>query len=288
MTEHHLILGDFGRVGTLRYFREFSRAERELITAGLSGAPFFDEYRRVTYSVVGLLPDIKGPFIERYREAGRPLDNGILVGAGGGLRPEDVLPRIVGSLAPWLSAALSSRARRVKIIIPCNTLAPLAEPLERVLSDAGGMEDLLGRHGIAVTAGTRAALQAVAAAASARSLSVPSIPRVVIGECVHSLKPRVAVLGTDVALECYRQAARERRLDVEIFGYQQLCDDSFESVINSSIQGGAEVAELSRGLTEGYTVISACTDVEVEGAIDSTTVFARHIAAGAYSAGPRD
>jgi hypothetical protein len=252
--EHHIILGDFGREGTLRYFSEFSQAERQLITNSLNGKPFFDEYRRVSFSIIGLLRQIKRQFLKAYNDAQRPLDNCILVGAEGGPDPQDVLPHIVEAMRPWVLTALESQSAKVKLIIPCNTLAPLAEPLERAFREVCG-----------------------------RDLSVPSIPSVVIAEYVQLLKPQVAVLGTHVAVSAYRKEVEKRRLDVEVLDYTRICGKSFEQVIHDSITGKGKLV-LDGGFFDKYTVICACTDVEIEDAIDSTTVFANHIAACAYQA----
>ena len=252
--EHHIILGDFGREGTLRYFSEFSQAERQLITDSLNGNPFFDEYRHVSFSIVGLLRQIKGQFLKAYYDAQRPLDNRILVGAEGGPDPEDVLPYVVDAMTPWVSTALQTQSGKVKLIIPCNTLAPLAERLERVLS-----ENCNG------------------------DVSVPSLPGVVIAEYGQLLKPHVAVLGTHVAVSAYRKEVENRGLDVEILDYTRICGKSFEQVIHDSIMGKGKLV-LDRDFFDKYTVICACTDVEIENAIDSTTTFANYIAACAYQA----
>jgi hypothetical protein len=275
--EHHVILGDFGREGTLRYFSEFSQAERRLITNSLNGDPFFDEYRRVSVSIVGMLRHIKRQFLRAYSDAQRPLDNRILVGAEGGPDPEDVLPPIVHALAPWILTAFQSQAGRVKLIIPCNSLAPLAEPLERLLRDASEMERVLKT----VSDEMLKSLRALATEVCHRDLSVPSIPSVVIAEYGQSLKPQVAVLGTRVAVAAYRKEVEKRRLNVEVLDYTTICDKSFEQVIHDSISGKGKLV-LDDDFFDKYTVICACTDVEIQDAIDSTTVFANYIAACAY------
>ena len=281
--EHHIILGDFGREGTLRYFSEFSQAERQLLIESLNGNPFFDEYRRVSVSIVGVLRQIKGQFLKAYDDDHRPLDNCILVGAEGGPDPEDVLPHIVQEMAPWVLTALQSQSGNVKLIIPCNTLAPLAEPLEQVFRDASEMEHMLKSNFKTVSDETLKALRVLASEACRRDLSVPSIPSVVIAKYGQLLKPQVAVLGTHVAVSAYRKEVEKRQLSVEILDYTRICGKSFEQVIHDSITGKGKLV-LDGDFFDKYTVICACTDVEIQDAIDSTTVFANYIAACAYQA----
>lgn len=279
--EHHLILSDFGREGTLRYFSEFSQAERQLITNALNGNPFFDEYRRVSFSLVGLLRQIKAKLLKAYSDAQRPLDNRILVGAEDGPNPEDVLPHVVHAMAPWILTALQSQSGKVKLIIPCNTLAPLAEPLERVFRDASEMEHLLKTNFKTVSDEMLKALRVLAREVGQRDFSVPSIPSVAITKYGPFLKPQVAVLGTRVAVSAYRKEVKKRALNVEILDYTRICGKSFEQVIHDSITGRGKLV-LDGNFFDKYTVICACTDVEIEDAIDSTTVFANYIAACAY------
>nr|QEO74325.1 hypothetical protein [uncultured bacterium] len=283
MFEHHLIVGDFGREGTLRYFNEFSRAEREHLAASLS-APFFDEHRRVRYSIVGLLRDIKKQFIAEYERSGRPLDEGVLVGVRGGLRNDDILDALVGCLAPWFLLALSSGAGRVKVIVPCNTLAPLLGTLEHSLRDFGRIKDHLRRSGTHLPAEVWELFEALADKSAGIPVSAPTMPVAVVDELEASPPARLAIFGTDIALDCYRQEIRKRNLDIEVVDYAEVTHCTSAQVINASVGGRSRVPNLAPGAADGLAVLSACTDVEIEGALDSTAIFARRMAAAAYDA----
>jgi hypothetical protein len=281
MFEHHLIVGDFGREGTLRYFSEFSHAEREVVSASLSD-PFFDEHRRVRYSIVGLLRDIKREFIAEYERAGRPLDEGVLVGVRGGLKTDDILDAMVGCLAPWLLLALTSGAARVKVIVPCNTLAPVLPSLEGALRDFDRLKHHLRRGGARPPARALELFEAAAAEAEGVAVSAPSIVSAVIDELEASPPARLAIFGTDISLACYREELRRRRLGTEVFDYSEVANYTAARVINASVGGVTRLPSLARGAADGLNVLSACTDVGIEGALDSTLIFARRMAADAY------
>ncbi|HEX8337271.1 MAG TPA: hypothetical protein VF621_11120 [Pyrinomonadaceae bacterium] len=285
MFEHHLIVGDFGREGTLRYFSEFSRAEREVVSASLS-APFFDEHRRVRYSIVGLLRDIKKEFIAEYGRAGRPLDEGVLVGVRGGLKTDDILDSLVGCLAPWFLLALTSGASRVKVIVPCNTLAPLLSTLEESLRDLDRLKHHLRRGGAQPAAHAWELFEATAERAAGVAVSAPSIMAAVVDELEASPPARLAVFGTDIALACYREELRRRKLDTEVIDYSEVAHYQAAQVINASVGGVTQLPCLAHEAADGLTVLSACTDVGIDGALDSTLIFARRMAAAAYEVAP--
>ncbi|MBW2258397.1 MAG: hypothetical protein JRI25_27910, partial [Deltaproteobacteria bacterium] len=101
-----IVVGDFGRPGTLRYLEAFSKRERELIVSRLPpGEPFFDEHRQVQLTVLCQLPRIKAQLLEPYLQGRLPFDDGVLVGSAHGAPIEAILPQLASLLADHILLA---------------------------------------------------------------------------------------------------------------------------------------------------------------------------------------
>ena len=108
-----VVLGDFGRDAALRFCARLSALERAHIAARLPGnTSFFDEYRRLSLTLVGDLPYVKERVLRAVRGEGGLLDTRVLVGFPVGPRPEDVAARLAVLALQALRDAYERGSRR--------------------------------------------------------------------------------------------------------------------------------------------------------------------------------
>ena len=130
-----VVLGDFGRDAALNFCALLSRFERELLQQLIAG-PFFDEYRRLTPTLVGDLPFTKAVALEG---AAWPLDSRVLVGFPGGLAQDEVTPRLAVLMLEALRGPVARGATEALVLLPCNTLSPaLVRKLTPAMSRSSG------------------------------------------------------------------------------------------------------------------------------------------------------
>lgn len=252
MKYHDIIVGDFGRQGTLRYFNEFSSAEKRLIQARIGDAPFFDEYRIVDYTIAGLLHKIKKDLLERlYRESPR-LDDRVLFGSINGSEAVSYARQFAEQILPYIQRASAEGAEAIRVVIPCNTLAPVADYLEGYFNEIELEKKL--------------------------PVSVPNIPAVVMKKIDAG---QVYLIATKAAFSAYENLVRKQGLDVALSGGTPEQLEQSERILLCSIRG-EDPSPYLRDIGTAIPVISACTDVCIPGTIDSLCLFAQHMAEEVY------
>ena len=131
-----VILSDFGRAAAINYTSRFSLLEQEAIQHELAqtGLPFFDEYRRTMFSLVGDVEFIKRTQINSAKRTGA-IGKDILIGLDGSTIPVDLAVRIEELLLSEVVLALNRGHRNIRVVIPCNTLSPLSVALHEALAE---------------------------------------------------------------------------------------------------------------------------------------------------------
>jgi len=267
-----VVLGDFGRDAALRFCASLSRLERRHLTRELpSAAPFFDEYRRLTLAIVGDLPFVKAPVLEGFSRRGEALDERVLVGFPGGPDPDEVEQRLAVLAMEAMAGPLQRGVRRVTVLLPCNTLAPVSWALqERFASDP-----ILG-----------AALTGV-------DVSFPTVPEAVLADAAARGCRAVLPLGTHGIDQTYRRAARRLGVDLDVAVPEADEEQTVLEAIGAAIEGGGRrrrasdameglVAAARRRLGEDLVAVEACTDLDYGVGLDSNLTYAQAVVDAAY------
>jgi hypothetical protein len=267
-----VVLGDFGRDAALRFCASLARAERRTLVRRLpAGVPFFDEYRRLTLTLVGDLPFVKARVLERFVQRGERLDNRVLVGFPGGPAPEDVERRLAALAMEAMAGPLSRGVRRVTVLLPCNTLAPVSWALrERFASD-----------------------EALARAVRGVQLSFPTVPEAVLEAANGGGGEVVLPMGTHGIDAVYRTAARRLDSTLEVISTDAGQEETVLEAIGAAIEGGArrershgalvEMVDRARGrVGDGLVAVEACTDLDYGVGLDSNGAYARAVVDATY------
>jgi len=280
---HEIVIGDFGRAAALDYMRFACVRERALIRSRLKSdeLEFFDEYRRLMFTVLGDVGFYKAELIAQTRQTHGHLTREVLI--GGGMTPvtSDIVERIAVTVA---HAAASARARgyeRVQLALPCNALSDVATGLREVLATPQTMDELFGRSRWP-TPDPDLILGS--------ELSVRTVPEsvlTVLSKEAAVTAPRLLLLGAEGALEIYGRLSDDYGvLIVPIDTEQQtLIDDAVITAI------GGDEAELRRSrdrlrqeliepAKEAFgelTVVEACTDFSFGLGVSSVELFAEDL-----------
>jgi hypothetical protein len=288
-----IVVSDFGRESSIEFVRSAAILERRVARSFLSGPdePFFDEYRRLMFVLVGDLAYFKSTQIAAYLDSG-VLDRNILVGISDTSIPPDLIARIEESVLFQLEYALSRGYRHIRVVIPCNTLAPASASLQRLF---GNRQELFAR--VYATEGCRPASVDPASVQTAQ-LEVLTVPAVVL-DYIDEVRPEGAgllVLGTPATVTLYRQelanrASEARHSIVSLnSAEQQLINDAVVASIDgdSSVvrqlrqRIESDVVAVRRGRSEDLVVIEACTDFDLGLGLGSRTLFMARLVSDAY------
>ncbi len=291
-----VVLADFGRDASIRFCAELSRCERARVIARLpAGSPFYDEYRRITLSVVGDLPFAKQPQLETYRRSGAPLDRGVLVGFPGGPAPDEVAARLGVLLLEALSGPVRRGMARAIVALPCNTLAPVAWALDCGFTDEASLVDMLADAGAA----DRRDLRDIAAAVTEMSLEFPTVPHAALREIRAAGASAVLPLGTAGIVETYERARRRLPRSPEVVAPDDEGQGTTLAAIQACIGGDdqelfraaealrAVVDRAGQGISGELTAVEACTDLTLGVGLDSNAAYARFIVESVYGEEPR-
>ncbi len=267
-----VVLGDFGRDAALRFCASLARAERRHLVRGLpEGAPFFDEYRRLTLALVGDLPFVKAPVLERFVRRGERLDERVLVGFPGGPDPRDVEERLAALAMEAMAGPLQRGVRRITVLLPCNTLAPVSWALRARF----------------------AADETLARAVESVQLSFPTVPEAVLEAARADGGEAVLPLGTHGIDETYRAAAQRLGSNLTVTSADARQEGTVLEAIGAAIEGGErrqraqraleDLVDEARGrLGEGLVAVEACTDLDYGVGLDSNGTYARAVVGATY------
>lgn len=262
-----IVVGDFGRPGTLRYLEVFSARERELVVSRLpAGAQFLDEHRRVQLTVLCQSRIIKRQILEAYERDGRAIDRGVLVGTSTGTPVTEIVPTLSELLREQIRVAAGQGARTIRIVIPCNTLGSIAGPLQ------GELRSALADRGIEVKV-------------------EPMQP--LVGADLRARGARsVRVLGTPGSVASYRDLLESGQPSIEVLANPDELTDAYERCIGDAIRGHRpepSALEVVRGFAAeqagaGREVLEACTDVRLDVGLDALEIYADRLMRDAYGA----
>jgi hypothetical protein len=285
-----IVLSDFGRESAIEFLRSAAILEKRIVHSLLNdpNADFFDEYRRMMFVVVGDIAYFKHSLITTYDSSGR-LDAGVLIGMGERAIPMNVKERLVVSVLEQIAVGIRHGYRTLRVVIPCNTLAPLSEELDSAVGSPDRLlESLRGSH-CGDDSLTRDAISAI-------TIRVHTVPEVVVDEVVHQhgSSGKLLVLGTPSTLEIYRSALRDRRLDYKVLDTSRTEQDVINETVVASIDGDAsrvrqlgqriesDIVGPCRMANPGVVVIEACTDFDLGLGLNSRNCLVQRLVRDAY------
>ncbi|MFO8071936.1 MAG: hypothetical protein R6V85_08675 [Polyangia bacterium] len=259
-----IVVGDFGRPGTLRYLRAFSDLEREAISPGLPpGVPFMDEHRRVQLVVLCQLRHVKREILERFVAEGRAVDETVLVGTSFGPSTVEIVDRLGELLEQHARLARENGAGRIRAVIPCNTLGTIGEALQENLQRRGP---------------------------PAADLEPAPMQPYVARALVQGGAERALVLGTPGSVAAYEEAIEALDLPLELERAPRELLASYESCIVAAIRGESGKGEALTRLRDasaeaadaGIPTLEACTDLSLGVGFDALDLYAAELVRQAY------
>lgn len=292
---YDVVLSDFGRDATLRLLRETASLERDFIVRilrddlGASNPAFFDEYRRIMFTCVGDVAYVKSDLLRRYTEPGIPLDPRILFGVGDTRIGQSEVEAIAETLVTPIETGIARGYRRLRVVLPCNTLASVERKLTYILStrlpSAKFIELPLGDN-------------RTEPCESDVTVSLHSVPRVVLNHLVTGVEgsAKLMLVGTELARQVYRAVLSDwgaRRIDiVECTREEQ---DAMDRLVVASIGGQrGDIVVLKqqfertvlrprqREFGDSFVVVEASTDLDLGIGVNSLRILAEELVLGVY------
>ena len=141
---YDIVVSDFGRDAAIEYLHKVSLAEKEIIKQVLKkdGLFFFDEYRRIMFTVIADLFFFKQAEIQNALEAEGHFTKDILIGLGPSPMSEQFVHSVVVSVVQEVLAAINRGHQLIRIMIPCNTLSNFVRDIGVFLSSRDYLREL--------------------------------------------------------------------------------------------------------------------------------------------------
>lgn len=281
---YDIILSDFGRAAAIEYIKSVSELEQKVIQRHFldKGSEFYDEYRRIMFTVIADLGYFKNRQINAAVPKGK-VDSDILIGFKGNPIPDDVRDKIAVTVIEQVYLALNRGYKNIRIIIPCNTISPLGHHIYDLLSNPEEFNTILTRH-----SGLSHSSPVFSLLADAKfSLCTP--PALVIDEIrkAHTGKVSLLVFGTPITVEIYKSLIVKLGLEYQltVLPLESAEQDLVNQVIEAAISGDSALSDsikkeiidkiiLPRQNVAGdLRVIEACTDIRLGLGINSLDVL---------------
>ena len=289
-----VVLGDFGRDAAIRFCASLARAERRHICALLpADAPFFDEYRRMTLALTGDLPFVKQRVLRQFGDGA--LDERVLVGFPDGPTPGEVERRLSVTAAEAAAGPAGRGIRRMQILLPCNTLAPVSWAMTRRFQQVDTLMEALRLGGL----GDHSEALARILVEEVRP-AFPTVPDAVVREADRRGCSMLLPLGTVGIADVYRDAVRRAGSTMQVAGLDADARDIVLGAIGAAIERGPRRDAARRGLEhlvrdarslhgEGLLAVEACTDLDYGVGLDSNEIYANEAVRWVYDlTGPDD
>ena len=279
-----IVLSDFGRAAAIEYVRAVSELEQKTIQSRFlgKGSAFYDEYRRIMFSVIADTGYFKRKQIDAAIPKGK-IDSDILIGFKGKPMPRDIRDRITIAVLEQVYAGLNHGYKNIRIIIPCNTITPLGHHILGLVNDPKRFKAILTEHcGVSPTSPVFSLLPKA-------KFSLYTPPALVIDEVRKAHKGKVAILvmGTPTTVRLYKnhilKSGLEKKLTVLPLGpgEQDLVNRVIEASISNDTALSASIkAQIKKRLilpgqkaAGTLAVIEACTDIRLGLGVNSLDVL---------------
>ena len=282
-----IILGDFGREAATRYAALLAAEERSHVAGLLAheGQPFYDEYRRIMFSLVGDVSFLKKTMIDRaWMQDGR-LGDGVLVAVHDNPVPLDLVERLAVVIRDEAIGAAERGHQRVRVSLVCNALS---EVLQQAVNMAVG-------ENIALIA-DRLGFGLRSTYLSLPDVSAHGVVQASLCEMRHQGiadgRP-LLVLGARMARSLYSEWGRQDGFEtIEISESQQevideavlMCVDGDRRRVIQARQALEQgVVSIQRRRHPDLEVLEACTDFNFGIGHDSVRLMAQALVREAYA-----
>ncbi len=241
-----IIIGDYGRVGTLRFLEEFSNFERSYIQLFLKENQFYDEYRIVDQIVLNSSYSTKFDIISKYSDSNIPLDDNILFGfENKHFEPIELyVDKFYQQVIPFVKNANNLQYSKIRIIIPCNTLEVVAKLLKiKINSNYPNVE-------------------------------IPLLSTSVKSEILKMNFKKIYLISTPEVMKLYSDFFRLNKIKAE-------CNHKkFKNFLNNVISD-SQINDNDDNDDNDIT-ISACTDLDVPCDIDTLKLYCKDLVLKVY------
>lgn len=280
-----VIIGDFGREAAVRYAALIVEEERQVLGAELAarGLPFFDEYRRLMFTLVADIAYLKRGMIDRTWAAHGQLTDDVLIAIKSHDVPSDLKAAITELVQMEVQAGLQRGYQRVRVVLPCNSLSDVLDDAVQLgtahlsLSDiwqtrAGPNQMVLDRkvsaHGVIQSAIDHLSMTG----------AINSSPYLVLGSSMA--RDQYKLLGSHLGLEVlpltvHQQAAIDAAVVACIDGGSAALEMARRSLIE-------QVIEPNRRSFPDLVILEACTDFEFALGLDSVRLLAKRMVFECY------
>lgn len=278
---YDIIIGDFGRRAAIRLLLFVEELERRILRLVLNdvGVPFYDEYRRISFSLVGDVRSLKDEIIRDAVLRRGELDDAVLIGVDGAPVPDLLLEKLVELCAYEAACAFDRGHRYVRVCFPCNTLSKAAKQVVNSLNSHSTLKRYLGSSG---SFGMRELEAVTVVEANVRLLIEDGV------DCGNG----VIALGTRLTNETYVDVFE--RHGVRVLQLSEMQYAVIDDCVTASISGSEERLNKSREKLQRDVVgklqerapkalvLEACTDFEFRLGVNSLHNMARWMVRNTY------
>jgi hypothetical protein len=281
-----VIIGDFGREAAARYVALVGEEERKLLGAELDaqGLPFFDEYRRLMFTLVADIAHLKRGMIDRTWAAHGRLTDEVLFAIKSHDVPSDLKEAITELVQMEVQAGLQRGYRRVRVVLPCNSLSDLLDDAVSKLSSVKGSPSDAGYRSAGlspIVPNTKVSAHGVIQSAIdhlSMTGAINSSPYLVLGSSMA--RAQYTFLGSHLGLEVLpltmqQQAVIDAAVVACIGGGPIAIGMARRSLIE-------QVIEPTRTSFPDLVVLEACTDFDFGLGVDSVRLLAKRMVFECY------
>lgn len=268
---HDIVIGDFGRPATVRYFSLISKKERDLFLIQNAKQHFFDEKRRIQTTLVCTLGFIKKDILPTKVE---DINETYLIGTANGVDPHKILERLLNVICSYLKIVIELSPNRIRIVVPCVTLSPLV----REISEYFNAPDIkfLGRIDPLIL--TQISIINQELEESNIKLTFPSITDVVMQEIKQREIKYLKVIATKVGQKAWLDSKNRIYPGLKLEKSRLKDEIYFDYLYSKSVHGKVvDIKELN-----SPSVLFGCTDLRQGKYLDIIEIYIRFLINDAY------
>lgn len=281
-----IIVSDFGREASIEFLRLAAVKERQVIQSllRLNNLEFFDEYRRIMFSMIGDVAYFKKTLIGEVFDKRGYLTDEVLIGLGQTDTTADFEKNVFFCVLNEVLGAINRGYGQIRIVIPCNTLSTFTFKMGRILNDLTTLESIIDTFDKRII-GYECIKKA--------KITVHTVPEAVIEKASRDMNTHLLLLGTAHTNEIYKRLCFNTGLQIIEL------DSREQKIIDQAIVGsiGGDIAEMAKHRNElmielvqprqlqneKLLVIEACTDFKLNIGLSSLEIFAHEMVSKCYS-----
>jgi hypothetical protein len=289
---YDIIVGDFGRDAAIEYLRLLAKNEKKTINSILKhrNLGFFDEYRRMMFTVIADLAFLKKDAIGKSASNDGIIKEDILIGVGTPtIISMEFVNRISLSVIQEVLSAIDRGHDLFRVMIVCNTLSDLAIEIGKMIHSTEEVRRIVETNALSISNFEKIANV---------EISVHTVPEAVMQHLVDTNKTdevlHILVLGTRGTNSIYAKLAADSRgisiLPIEDWEYELIDETVVASIGGDQNEIGLCCEQLRTKLIKhraklfkDLVVLEACTDFHLGLGISSLEVFAEAMVVDCYS-----